>query len=312
MKRTDEDFTAARLDVEVQPDLGKAWRRFSDAVDTRAKPARLSPGRPLVIAMVAGLAVLGIAAAPPVRSVAADILQLFRAEKFAAVKIDPTAMIDFDPSRLGEFEMKPPSPIEVGSIEEAARATGLTVLTPAGVPAYLEAPNIHATGKGELSLKFNLKKFNAYLAEKQIESVELPSSLDGKTLVAHVPPGVIMEYGSELLFAQGGLPTVEAPSGVDIDALRAELLKLPFFPPEVREQLAAMTDWKRTLPIPYPSDDATPEKVVVSGREGLYFLDKGGAEVLIWNDGSQAYGLMAPEGGQLAKTDLLNIAESLR
>lgn len=317
LRQVAEDKTAAEELMTVEnPAVLPAWKP-----NGAAKRYDI----PLIIrTAAAALVAAGLLSAiflPPARTIAGEILQLFRAEKFAAIRIDPQAVANFDPSQLGKFNFFPPETSRVPTIEEAAKKTGLSVAEPSFLPPNLMRSGITASSAGKVSLTFDLKKFRHYLSQNNIEGINLPDSLDDSTITAHIPPSVAMQFGEgknkpggsqALIFAQGGLPEVEAPPGVDFDTVRGELLKLPVFPPEVRDQLANITDWKRTLPIPYPVDQVTSEKVIVAdGRDGLYFESKEGDKVLIWTAAAKAYGLVAPSGSPLSRQDLFAIAKSL-
>lgn len=323
------ELTANRKTVDAaiavsESGQGAARSAFSQVIGTDEKQKQSIFNWKPILGLAACLAIAATVTVPPVRSVAAEFLQLFRAEKFAAIKIDPQAALNFDPSKLGKIDFDQPQPKEVATIDEAADITGLEVIEPANLPQNLKRATTTANGAGKASLTFDLKKLNQYLSENNIEGVDLPPELDGKTIVGHIPPLVMMEYSQngvdqntshhqpDLIFAQAGLPSLEGPPGIDADTIRNEVLDLPILPPQVKEQLKAMTDWKRTLPIPYPGDQAVSESVKIGNREGLFFTANDGTKALIWTDNDRAFGLVSPEAGTLSKSDLLSIADSLK
>ncbi len=270
------------------------------------------------------IGVLTLTLLPPARTVASEILQLFRAEKFEAIRIDPQAIADFDPSQWGTFSFEPSQVSEVGTVEEAINKTGLNISEPGNLPPNISRFHIAASSGSKMSLKLDLKKFQAYLAKNNIGGIDLPDNLDGSTITAKIPPYAIMEYSRQvddnqpdssqpdLVVVQAGLPEVEVPSGIDFETVRQQLLKLPILPPDIREQLARIDDWKRTLPIPYPSNEVKSEKVIVAnGKDGLYFHSTDDEKVLIWTAKDKAFGLVAPRGSLLSRADLFAIAKTL-
>lgn len=271
----------------------------------------------IVSAVLVGL--LAVSTFPPARTIAGEFLQLFRAEKFEAIRIDPQAMADFDPTQMGNFDFEPPDVSEADSIEDAFKKTGLKVTEPGNLPPNIKRNHLMASSGTTMSLKIDLPKFRRYLADKKIAGINLPDSLNDTTITAKVPPYVMMEYGlpgsngqPTLVVAQSGLPEVEVPQGVSFDKVREELLKLPFFPPNVRAQLSAIADWKSTLPIPYPGDDVSSEKVIVANsHDELYFESKYGEKVLIWMADDNAHGVVAPAKSSLSRADLFAIANTM-
>ncbi len=313
--------TAQRLLDGAPADHGGGARAFDETIVSH-RQGRL-PGKPL--RMIAGLsAALFIVAliAAPVGTFAAEFLQLFRVERFEAVSIDPEAMIDFDPSRLGAFDISEPTYLENVGLEEAVRITGLAVALPAKLESGAVRGDINASGKGEISLTFDLEKFQQYLDEHDISGISLPANLDGRRITGTIPPTVFAEYRAvsdshddgppQLLIGQAGLPEIQAPPGVDFDQIKDELLRLPIVPAGIRDQLNDLTDWKRTLPVPYPAGDVEPEKVtVMTTGDGLYFTADDGGRVLMWIEDETAHALAAPDGSSLSRADLFAIAGSL-
>ena len=322
--KANQALVGASLSVE-DGRSATAWAGFARSIEAAPKTKRSHAGwRPAIGVAAVCLVLLTSVALPPVRTLAAEFLQLFRAEKFEAIKIDPQAMADFNPEKLGKFTMSQPEPRPVADIEEAAKVTGLDIKEPGNLPAGIKRAVIGANRAGKVSLTFDLKKFLDYLKANKIEGINLPPELDGKTITGHIPPLVMMEYSQggvdqnashrqpEIVVFQAGLPSLEAPAGFEADAIRDELLKLPVIPAAVKDQLKAMTDWKKTLPIPYPGNEATSEKVKVGKDDGLFFNANDGTKVLIWTDGKMTFGLVSPENGPISRSELFSIAGTLK
>lgn len=311
---------AARLLLIDAPTPVRPWD-FTGAV----KPRPPMPGGRLAYAALAAVAVFGLVLLPPARVIAEDILQIFRVEKFESVSIDPQAMAEFDPRVLGDFSLVEAMPDREPSLAAARKTTGLDVSEPGYLPAGVKRLEIMATPQVKAQLKMDLPKFREYLKEKNIDDIHMPEAVDGATITAKIPANVIITYGGlketnstgglqpSVVIIQAGLPEVEAPKGVDFDVVRRELLKLPAIPPGTREQILKLSDWKRTLPVPYPTGEATSEKVIVAdGAEGVYLQGSDGTRVLMYSAGDKAYGVVAPEGSPLSRAEVFRIAAGLK
>lgn len=314
-----ELIDSALTDPDGQP--GAAWERFERERLTTPEAGRsFSFSTSLVAVAVGAVVLMGGLATAPGQSLASDLLNLFRAEKLAAVRIDPEAFASFDPAEMGDIEIDEPRGREVESLAEAATLTGLDVRLPSEPAPGLMVAGIHASTAGEARLTLDRERLEAFFGAQGSVNMELPPLIDGSTITALIPPTVMVEYADEnsfdnvppLLIGQAAAPEISGPVGIDLDALRDDLLQLPFISPELSEQLADISDWQRTLPIPYPADNVSAEELTVkTGGDGLYFTADDGSRVLIWTADDQVFGIVSPLDSRFSRAELLSVARKI-
>ncbi len=305
-------------DTAGQPQA--AWSRFERErlTPTRARP--LSINNSLAAVVIGAVVLIGGMATAPGQSLANDMLDLFRAETLAAVRIDPDAIRHFDPSEMGDIEIDEPSGRQVESLAEAAKMTGLDIRLPSEPRSGLKLAGIHASTAGEARLTLDAERLKTFLGEEGAADIALSPLIDGSTITALIPPTVMVEYVDDqsanatpvLLMGQAAAPEISGPVGIDLDSLRDDLLKMPLFSRELSEQLADISDWQRTLPIPYPAEDvAATELTVKPDGDGLYFKADDGSRVLIWTADDQVFGIVAPLDSPLSRAELLDFARDI-
>lgn len=268
----------------------------------------------------AALTAMAVLVTPMGRTAAADFLAVFRSEKFALVTLNEPALTQtyYALSQLGEVTGDPSIlyPQEVGSLDEAARMTGLPVATPdpASLPAAATGePSVMVSEAGDLRLTFDADRTREYLETRGAADHAVPDGYDGTVLVLHTPAGVLQQFrGADgmpaLLVGQAGLVTAETERGLDLDTLRAFLLDLPGLPPEVARQLGAIDDWRTTLPIPVPIDRMRATNTTVGDAEAILVSRRGLGSGLLW----QEDGLVTGVAGPLDEAALRRIADGLR
>jgi hypothetical protein len=169
----------------------------------------------------------------------------------------------------------------------------------------------HATG----SLTFNAERLRASAAKAGVQASQMPSSVDGSTLVVNGGPALIAVWGISgttgepgvptLVIAQTRIPTVDS-SGATTTQLEDYLLSQPGVPPELAAQIKAIKDPSTTLPIPIPKGLATTEATQVNGTPAVMIKAVFGAGV-VWVKNGVIYAV----GGQLTPDQVLAIATSL-
>lgn len=233
----------------------------------------------------------------PGRSLAAQFLNLFRMEKIQVVKITPGDMAELEKlmaGQSGQADIKNFGQVEVTAPKEStvtvkpAEVEGLTGLK-LDLPSSLagrKRGSIQVQQNPTIAITPDVEKLNSYL--KKHGGTLLPEGLAGKTFTIKIPPLVKADYqgqgGAFTLYAAPDL-TIDVPAGVDMMALRRALLDLPFLPANIRQQLAAITDWQHTLPIP-ETEGMRPREITVNGDQGVYFADNQGSGVLAWRQGN--------------------------
>ena len=116
----------------------------------------------------------------------------------------------------------------------------------------------------------------------------LPAAADGKAITIQLPAGV---HGSLEAAGQGrmqiakfGAPKLTVEDGIDPEAIREAVLELPLLPEPVRAQLAAIDDWRSTLPVPNAAGVAT--NMTLEGRDAV-LAQQNGERYLMWLDQGQ-------------------------
>lgn len=235
----------------------------------------------------------------PGRSLAAQILGIFRLERIQVIDITPEDMAQLDRllgglggnldiKHFGRVEVKPPAePLIAADPSRVEVLSGLTL----DLPATLDGrPRVALVVEQSPVITFapDVEALNRYLSRHSL--VLLPPTLAGQSVTINLPPLVRVQYGATgqgfVLYAARDL-TISVPQGVDAAALRQALLRLPFLPENLRRQLAAIEDWMHTLPIPV-AQPLVSRPLTVHGHQGVYFVDPGddrGNVLLAWRQG---------------------------
>lgn len=292
---------------------------------------RLAGGSRMRVATstLAALAIVALLSTlSPVQTAASSLLSIFRVKKFVAVTVDPSSLPNLaSPGELGSFTTTgDPKPRVLNEVE-AAKAVGFKVPFPATLPAGLEAKPRAITVTGAHSWTFtpDLKKVGAYLSSIGASEVKLPDNLDGAPITLQMPPAVSVLYvekgaserdsagvpvpavGGKFLYVGATTsPTMNLPEGIDVDRIRAEVLKMPGLSPDLVNQLRAIDDWRSTVVVPVVK--GTSREVTVQGERGLMITQADGkGSSLIWLKGGIVYGL----SGSLSEAEILAAANSI-
>ena len=302
----------ARLAAQAIADLGDPAAVPADAesalqtiraqvpslVERRARRMRLP------VSIAAGFVVLLVAAlvalTPTGRQAAADFLASFRAERLQVVTFDPNQPLQ-GLDQLAEIvsvDAEPAEPQVVDDAEHAAAVAGFTPSAVSDLPDGAQLSDTLASPPTTVRLTFD-----------EDRTPDLPSALDGATLVVSIPGSVIANYavGPEMLFvAEAGQLTVEA-EGADLAEVREYLLSRPEMPQDVARQLLAIDDWTATLPVPVPVDEIAWRETTVAGQPGLMLSDPMGAG-LLWHQNGRIHAV----GGTATDADeLREIADGI-
>ncbi|MBS3942916.1 MAG: zf-HC2 domain-containing protein [Dethiobacter sp.] len=240
----------------------------------------------------------------PGRSLAAQFLNIFRMERIQVVEVTPEDMAQlaelFDgiDSQGGEVDIRNFGRVRVeqdyqwvevdpAQVEELS---GLKLNLPATM-AGLERREIIVEQPPTITFTPDVESLNSYL--RRHSTVLLPPALVGQSITINIPPLLRAQYGQTgqgfALYAARDL-TIEVPQDVDLASLRQALVKLPFLPENFRRQLAAIEDWRHTLPIPEIVGQRylLAGEAMVNGNQGVYFIDgadDGGDVILAWRQG---------------------------
>lgn len=280
---------------------------------------RFGRARQWATSAAAALVAVAVVGTPAGRAVAADFLALFRSERVALITVDEPSLHDTAEAlgQLGEaHDVSAAEPVEVGTLAEAIDRTGITVTVPdpATLPEGTETtPVVHVTDHQQLRFEFREAATRAYLSQFDDTERPLPDGYDGATLVVNVPAAVLQEYRGRdgipaVLVGHAGTVTAAVDGDIDLDTLRAFLLDLPGLPEPVVRQLAAIDDWRTTLPIPVPVDRIGGQETTVHGTEAILVQEQGLGSGLLW----QRDGVVTGVAGRLDETALRAVVDSLR
>lgn len=272
-------------------------------------------------ALAAALALTFLIGTPEGRVAAAEFLAQFRSQHLTIVTFDPTQVRQTGLFRLEQLgtvtNPRPPQPVQVANIQEAASKAGFPILQPD--PALLpqgasKTPTIRFSPASQTRLTFDKQKARAYFDSLNRKDVSLPDNMNGATLVVSLPPVVMLEYdGSDgkpsLMVGQAHDVQVGVEGNVTLDEVRSFLLSMPGLPDDLARQLRSIQDWRSTLPIPIPADKISWQDTTVAGSPGYILNDNTGlGSAVIWQKNGQILGVAGP----MKAPDLRKLAESLK
>ncbi len=333
-------------DPAFESELGARLRRQAPA------PLRAAfPWRPAVAVAAVAAVVVSLFAFPSLRVSAQSMLDMFRVRNFAAVKFDPSRLQKLHGQgqndgllMLGKTEtlQEPGKPLTVSTPDAAGAIAGIDVETPSELPRNLVLQHITVDGAAAGRLTADATKLRALLEALDIRDLDVPQSIDGKTITVRKPAVVVQSFGSDhrhAVLIQAKSPDVELPAGVDLNRLAEIGMRILGVERGQAHQLAQTVDWHTTLLVPVPPNASSFRSIEVNGNHGLLITTQGdfawehertsgpnasggsssptptqaagpprdGALVL-WSGNDRVYALM----GDLEGVELVQMAESVR
>lgn len=341
------EFTANALKTS-NIDLNEAWMTFNEKLsrENNKRKGVVSLFTKYKKAIAAALIVAFIAASaffPPLKNAEAKLLNIFRLNKMQVITITPDDMMQIQNQfynkgiknislkdygeiiKDGSQEGRQISPDELDKIESEL---GYKIKLPADENFEIK----HAYISKNEGLEFILKvdKINELI--KTFGGTHLfPKELDRKPIIINFGRAIDMNLqkkGSEKDTVALNIvkaPEIVVPEGVDVDKVIDALVNLPFLPENIKRQIAGVTDWKETLPIPLSTSDNTEIKeITIRGNKGILIVEKSGPYfvALGWSENGVMYNLTLwpnPAGDKqdfVAKEEAINtliqIANSMR
>ena len=235
----------------------------------------------MLVPVAAAVLLAGVLAYAPARTMAGNLLGVFRVQNVQAITIsqqDVTQLRSLfqkggqvDVRNFGRIETNGRAAWREVSPADAAAALGAPVKVPAA-PAGYGAPTLRLSDPSSITMTLDVKNINAYLGSLGDRTL-LPDALAGKPFTLSVPSVLQMRYlpagsGPALTVSEARSPELALPDGVDPNALRSALLGIPGLPADLTSQLAAVDDWQHTLLI--PSVDGQSTQVEVGGTQGVF------------------------------------------
>jgi hypothetical protein len=265
----------------------------------------------------------------PVQTMASSFLSIFRVQKFVAVQVDPTSMPRIaSPSDLGTLTTSGEISTRQVTADQVEKAVGFKMPIPGTLPDGLETKPraISVTSAHSVTFVPDLKKVRAYLSSIGATDVKLPDNLDGAPITLQIPAGVIelyLERGGSARNADGTpmplvgqnflyvgattSPTMNVPTGLDVDQIRSEVLKMPGLPPDLVNQLKSISDWRNTVVVPVVKGSS--HEVTIQGQQGMAITQADGkGATLMWAKDGRVYAV----SGSFGESELLAVANSLK
>ncbi|MGQ9496835.1 MAG: zf-HC2 domain-containing protein [Desulfotomaculales bacterium] len=303
----------------------EAWRQFSSRFITVSKNEKGASGmrsKKLWAAVAAAAALVIAFSFGPVRGLAGEFLHIFRVERFQVINItrQDMAQIEHVLERGGTIDLASFGQVSVSgeqkeravTLAEAQEAVDFPVRLPTRLPAGYGLRELHLVIPPAATFSLQVENVNAFLRSLGATNL-LPADLEGKTFTIKGYPAVAATYntdGRTVLVVQSRSPELIVPPGVDMAAVRDALLNIPGLPDNLRRQLAAISDWQHTLPVPGVKGAGT--EVTVNGAPGVFVAppDAGGygQSHLLW----QQHGVLYTISGPISLSQALDIAASMR
>ena len=323
----------SKLDEGAKTDVlapGMARRRF-EALHREKKERDMArnPFSRRYRTLWAAVAVVAVVAVtltvPPARTLAEDLLQLFRVQKITFAPVSTDALPDEETleALAPEIERMFEDTLTVtldGEPQEVSRAAVSSL-----APFPVRLPDTETPGSYEwipaasIAVQIDLPRWKALFTELGYGDVALPKSLDGKTVEANLEGMVSATYGDCddsaggedcVTFVQMGSPSATVPDGLDVDQLGRIYLELLGMPAEEALELSKEIDWTTTLVLPFPHHvNLTYEEIEVDGVEGTLVHSESGYRpapeyLLTWVKGNVMYAV-AGKGDHAAALGLV-------
>jgi len=341
------EFTANALKTS-NIDLNEAWMAFNEKLgkenNKRKGVVYLFTKYKKAIAAALIVAFIGASAFfPPLKNAEAKLLNIFRLNKMQVITITPDDMTQIQNQfydrgiknislkdygeiiKDGSSEGRQISPDQLNKVKSEL---GYEIKLPADENFEIK----HAYTSKIEGLEFILKvdKINDLI--KTFGGTHLfPKELDRKPIIINFGKTLGMDLqkkGSEKVQVVLDIvktPEIVVPEGVNVDKVIDALANLPFLPENIKRQIASVTDWKETLPIPMPMENNTETKeITIRGNKGILIVEKSGPYfvTLGWTENGVMYNLTIwpnPTGdnkNSLTKEEAINtlmqIANSMR
>lgn len=291
---------------EIFPGRGSAETRgtMEEFAETKGAMATMKRYQGMIAAAAAVLILAGIFSFSPARSLAAQMLTIFRVNRVQVLHFDPADVqqlqnalresgqkVDLD--TLGSYSherLQDSSLIDDGT----AVIDGRRIAIPEAIGAYQRAGDLQLTQGERMLATPRVEGINSFLTSLGSQSL-LPANLDGKTFTVQVPgvvQGTFRQPGSDtpLVLIRSLSPALAVPDGVDVKQVRQALLAVPILPEGIRNTLAGIDLYGSTLLVPDFGIDrggGEVQEVAVNGSQGALIRsgNPDGRAVLLWPQG---------------------------
>jgi hypothetical protein len=337
-----DDFLS-RLREEPRPELARELGEKLRAIDEERADAGTRPRRLVpAFALVAAVFLVAFALSfEPVRAAAREFLDLFRVQRFAAVRVDPERLASLQKSGLDlkslvgdqvQAVVKPVEPVEVSTPEAGAVEAGITCRQPGRLPEGYALAGAAVGRPGEYRVRLDAGKLRSLAEIAGADEIEIPDHWTGATMDVQMSPVLVTRYakdgdpaapaGSAYVLLQARGPEIELPEGVDLATLGRLALRVGGMSPEEALSFSQRVDWRSTLLVPVPMARANYREVEVRGRPALLVSSPGPSTaapdgstrggrwraLLMWSEGGNVYALHGPGSG----LEVLDMAQTLQ
>ncbi|WP_211653405.1 zf-HC2 domain-containing protein [Planococcus alpniumensis] len=320
-----EDIDVARAWARFEENLEQGDNRKSAAVSETTSRKGWSPlktkTKRFIVSGVAAAAIFSSLAIPQVQVGANQFLSLFRVDQFEMVQLTQEDLEQVESwvseHKAGEIDLKGLGKLERSVVDgELQQFQTIESAEQAGyaVPSFGEfgLSVIDVMPAQTMTFTLDVEKANQLLtqleADEQFETV-----LDGKPFSVSIAETVKADYlsnGQYISYVRTESPEISVPEGTSIDQLRDTLLSLPFLPDNVKTQLANISDFETTLPVPVvDTEEAKVSEVEVNGAEGFTFVGTDESSI-VWKQGEQLQMIMAET--KMTEQQLMELATQVK
>ncbi len=324
-------FAAEQLALDERVDARAAYATFQRchpppralAAPRRAWSGGAALSRAAMSALAAVAAVtLGFATVPPLRVVAAGLLERSPLTRVVAVLQTPggaaggSVLQELAAVSRAEREVRRSAAPLMPSVAAASRRSGFRLRVPTDVPAEIRTQQRVYVQPTLVHLTYRLEA-----ARARSRNLTLPRSLAGASVAVDLCPCPQVRYGEGRVrdrLAGFGQPTVvvaeaHAPQvtvrGATLARIAAWLATEPSLPPALAAQVRALGDPLVALPLPVRVDREHAQRVTVDGVQGYgitSFFNR--SSYVVWVKDDIVYAV----GGTYPLERMLAVANSLR
>jgi len=316
---------------DPRPEFARSLRERLRSLESaheahRAARPRFSPALGAVAAL---LAVAFLFSIPAVRVSAQAFLDLFRVQKFAAVRIDPARLAQLKNQQmsvdaiLGKPEIvQDPGPLRVfTNVRDAAIATGYPLREVTAVPG-VTADTTFVRGESRARLRVDTTPMRSLLAALAIDDLTIPPGIEGAEVNVHLQPiarTVYLKDKARISFLQSPGPELSLPAGIDVAQLGEIGLRIAGLAAPEAKRFAQSIDWHSTMLVPVPAGASSFREVDIHGRKGLLVSmnerkDASGEKQeavtqLLWSDGERVYALVGRKASDVTLMQMANAVQ---
>lgn len=319
MKRTEASrVTQSSSVVGAAGALGETSHNGTDGAWRTERPVKRRLRR-LTAGVAAAVLTIGLFTTPLGDRALAAMQQTFRIQHMVGVGIsaDDMATISgllergspegdrsFNLAQYGTLTQSGGGKAETISWGEAEQRLGAPLIQPGNStdPAYQPATT--------LTFNLNVNAVNRLLTRLG-STTTLPAEADGKVIRLHIPDGIATEgalSGKPVRLLQFGKPELTVEDGIDVATVREAVLGLPVLPDSLRTKLAAIGDWRSTLPV--PARDGVTTSLRLGGHDAVMTVD-GKERYLLWLAGDRMVLLSGETKDFPAESNFQRAAEEL-